>query len=49
MTEREKDHPTDLEELRMWASRIVLVGGLAIGIIVVGLVVLAIWALSAAS
>jgi hypothetical protein len=47
LTRREKDDPTDLEELTSWASRIIIVGGLAVGIIIIGLVVLAVWAFSA--
>jgi hypothetical protein len=47
LTRQEKDDPTDLEELTSWASRIIIFGGLAVGIIIIGLVVLAVWAFSA--
>lgn len=46
MARRDKDDPTDLEELTTWTSRIIVFGGLAVGIIVIGLVVLAVWAFS---
>ena len=40
-----EDDPTDLEELTNWTSCIILLGGLAVGIvIIIGLVVLAVWA-----
>jgi hypothetical protein len=41
MLRRNKHDPTDLEELTSWASSIILVGGLAAGVIVIGLGVLA--------
>jgi hypothetical protein len=34
---RDKHNPTDLEELTSWAGLICLLGGLAVGIIAVGL------------
>ena len=37
MPRRDRDNPTDLEELTSWAALICLLGGLAVGIIVVGL------------
>jgi len=46
LARRDRDDPTDLEELTTWTSRIVVFGGLAVGIIVIGLVVLAVWAFS---
>ena len=46
LARRDKDDPTDLEELTTWTSRIIVFGGLAAGIIVIGLVVLAVWAFS---
>jgi hypothetical protein len=46
LARRDRDDPTDLEELTTWTSRIIVFGGLAVGIIVIGLVVLAVWAFS---
>jgi hypothetical protein len=46
LARREKDDPTDLEELTSWASRIIVFGGLAAATVIIGLVVLAVWAFS---
>lgn len=46
LARRDKDDPTDLEELATWTSRIIVFGGLAVGVIIIGLVVLAVWAFS---
>lgn len=46
LARRDRDDPTDLEELTTWTSRIIVFGGLAVGIIVIGLVVLGVWAFS---
>ena len=37
MPRRDKNDPTDLEELTTWAGLICLLGGLAVGIIALGL------------
>ena len=44
MTRWEKHDPTDLEELASWAARIILFGVLAAAVLVIGLIVLALWA-----
>jgi hypothetical protein len=41
LTRWNKSDPTDLDELMSWASRMILVGGLAVGIILTGFAVLA--------
>ena len=46
MTNLEKDDLADLEALMTWGTRTVVFGGLAVVIIIIGAVVLALWALS---
>jgi hypothetical protein len=41
----EKPDPTDLEELTRWTARIIIFGGMAVAIIIIGVVALAFWAL----
>jgi hypothetical protein len=41
----DKDDPTDLEELTRWAALIIAFGGIAVVIIIIGLVALVLWAL----
>jgi hypothetical protein len=44
LNRRDKNDPTDLEEITTWASIILFGGGLA-GLVVVGLIALVLWAL----